>query len=63
MPGWPEWFDNRPCQCPECTPGPGIDFRKSRAVRFMDERIQWFLEDGWKVIGEELSNGLGETEY
>lgn len=59
---WPPEYDSRPCKCPECTPGPGIDFKEKeriRQVRFMDERIQWFLEDGWRIDSE---NGTGETE-
>lgn len=52
---WPEWFDTRPCQCPECIDGPGIDFREKerlRQIRFMDSRIQMFLEEGWTVESE-----------
>jgi hypothetical protein len=63
MSAWPEWFDNRPCECLECSPGPGIDFRekeRQRQMRFMDDRIRMFLEDGWSIVSE---NGTGETEY
>lgn len=63
MSGWPEWFDNRPCKCPECVEGPGIDFKqkhRERAMRFMDERIAMFLEDGWSIVSESSS---GEIEF
>lgn len=53
--GWPEWFDNRPCECPQCIDGPGINFQekeRQRQMRFMDERIRMFLDEGWSVESE-----------
>lgn len=66
MPGWPDEWDNRPCQCPECVEGPGINFQEKerlRQIRYMDERIKWFLEDGWKVESEIFESGTGDTEF
>ncbi len=65
MSGWPEWFDNRPCRCEECRPGPGIDWEKKHKrvriqrpddpMRFIDDRIQMFLEAGWSIVSESES--------
>lgn len=55
MSGWPEWFDDQPCGCLECSDGPGIDFaekERQRQMRFMDSRIAMFLREGWSVESE-----------
>lgn len=51
----PKETDTRPCQCPECGPGPGIDFaakHRKQEMRFMDDRIRMFLKEGWSVESE-----------